>query len=57
LEDADAELRTVRDMPPRSAAEALAAWRQRWRPRLAALKKVERRSLFAPAVLRRELYR
>ena len=40
-----------------SAAPALAAWKQRWMPRLAALEAMEDRSLFSPAMLRRRLSR
>ena len=57
LADADAELRAVREMPAADAAPALAAWKQRWMPRLAALEAMEDRSLFSPAMLRRRLSR
>ena len=44
-------------MEPTELAPALEAWKQSWMPRLAALESVEGRSLFSPAMLKRQLSR
>lgn len=55
LSASDAELRPIRLMNPAEAVIAIRAWKRRWPPRLALLKRGEARSFFAPEVIRRHL--
>jgi len=57
LRDADAELGTIRRMETAASAAAIQSWRERWPARARQLRRQERRSLFSPATLRRELAR